>query len=191
LETIRTENADLVLAPNPESGKPKDLVAIAQVDAIARFLEGDRGIEFEVNGQPTRGGKIAIDGEYLPTSEQTQLTVKGQNLVVADINRLLDLPVTLQAGRADANLTVQLQPDREQPIILGRANLNNVTAQIGNIEPRFFDTQGELLFQQSQNIALENVSTRYGSIPIQLDGTLNTLKGYRTAMLKAPHPCNW
>jgi translocation and assembly module TamB len=178
LETIKAKNADLVLNPTPEPGRPQGQVAIAQVDAIARFLESDRGIEFEVNGQPTKGGNFDINGEYLPTSQQTELAIEGQNLLAADVSRLLDLPITLQAGRTDADLTVQLQPDREQPVVLGQANLSNVTAQIPNIPQKFFNTQGTLIFQKGQNIALENLTTRYGTIPIQFAGSLNTLEGY-------------
>jgi translocation and assembly module TamB len=113
LETIRAENADLVLVPTPAPGRPQGAVAIVQVDANSRFL--DRGIGFEVSGQPTRGGKIVVNGEYLPTAEQTQFAIAGQNILAADVSRLIDLPVDLLAGRADANLTVQLQPNQEQP----------------------------------------------------------------------------
>jgi translocation and assembly module TamB len=178
LETIRAKNADLVLNPTSEPGRPQGEVTISQVDAIARFLEQDEGIEFEVSGEPTRGGNLDIDGEYIPKSEQTELAVEGQNLLAADISRLLDLPITLQTGRADADLTVQLQPEQEQPVVLGQASLSNVTAQIPNIPQKFFNTQGTLIFQEGQNIALENLTTRYGTIPIQFAGSLNTLKGY-------------
>jgi translocation and assembly module TamB len=178
LETIRAEDADLVLAPTAEPGRPKGTVAIADVDGIVRLDNPERGIEFEASGQPTRGGKLAITGEYLTTSEQTELAIAGQNLVVADVSRLLDLPVTLLAGRADANLAVQLQPKQEQPVIVGTTTLNNVTAQIENIPQKFVNTEGKLLFKEGQNIALENFSTRYGTIPVRLDGSLNTLKGY-------------
>jgi translocation and assembly module TamB len=221
LETIRAENADLVLVPNPEPDRPQGAVAIAQVDATARFLEQDRGIGFEVSGQPTTGGKIVVNGEYTPASEQTKLAIAGQNILAADVSRLIDLPVDLLAGRADANLKVQLQPNQEQPVIVGKASLNDVTAQIADLPQRFVNTQGKLLFRSCQissgfknletqpsppsplpslgegcplgrgegkpgdakrisyqNIALENFSTSYGAIPVRLDGSLNTLKGY-------------
>ncbi len=178
LETIKAKNADLVLNPTPEPGRPQGQVAIAQIDAVARFLEQDEGIEFEVSGQPTRGGNFEVNGQYLPTSEQTELAVEGQNLLAADVSRLLDLPITLQAGRTDADLTVQLQPNQEQPVILGQASLNNVTAQIADIPQKFFNTQGQLIFQAGQNITLENVTTGYGTIPIQFGGSLNTLGNY-------------
>jgi translocation and assembly module TamB len=178
LQTIRVQNADLVLVPTPEPGRPQGSVAIAQVDGIARLLEqGDR-IQFEVSGQPTRGGKVAISGETRPDIGQTELVIQGQNVLATDVRRLVDLPIDPFGGRADANLIVQLQPDREQPIILGQASLDNVTVQIENLPQAFSNTQGRLLFQAGQNIALENISTRYGRIPVRVEGVINTLKGY-------------
>lgn len=178
LQTIQVQNADLVLVPTPEPGRPQGSVAIAQVNGIARLLEqGDR-IQFEVSGQPTRGGKVAITGETRPDIEQTDLAIQGQNVLASDVRRLVDLPVDPFGGRADANLIVQLQPDPEDPIILGRVSLNSVTVQIENLPQAFSNTQGRLLFQSGQNIVLENVSTRYGRIPVRVEGVINPLKGY-------------
>ncbi|AFY76383.1 hypothetical protein Ple7327_0961 [Pleurocapsa sp. PCC 7327] len=178
LQTIQVQNADLVLVPTPEPGRPQGSVAIAQVNGIARLLEQGNRIQFEVSGQPTRGGKVAITGETRPDIEQTDLAIQGQNVLASDVRRLVDLPVDPFGGRADANLIVQLQPDPEDPIILGRVSLNNVTVQIENLPQAFSNTQGRLLFQAGQNIVLENVSTRYGRIPVRVEGVINPLKGY-------------
>jgi translocation and assembly module TamB len=178
LETIQAENADLVLVPTPEPGRPKGAVAMAQANGIVRLNEPDELIRFEVSGQPTRGGKVAITGEYLPSTEQIELAIAGQNVVATDISRLVVLPVNLQAGRVDGNVAVQLDPKREQPIVLGTTSLNNVTVKIENIPQNFVNAQGKLLFEEGQNIVFENVSTRYGTIPVRIEGSLNTLKGY-------------
>jgi translocation and assembly module TamB len=93
----------------------------------------------------------------------------------------------LQAGRIEnANLTVQFQPNQEQPpAIAGTARISNVTAQIENIPQKFTNTTGQLRFQ-GRAIALDNLSTRYGKIPVQINGSLNTLKGYNlSGQLKA------
>ncbi|WP_026736274.1 DUF748 domain-containing protein [Fischerella sp. PCC 9605] len=174
LETIRVQNADVVLVPNPEPGKPKGAVAIANVDGIALFLEQNQRIKFELTGQPKTGGKLTIAGETRPaTLQQTTLNIQARNLLAADLSRLINLPINLQSGRVDGDIKVQLQPEGQQPAIFGTASLENVTAQIANISQLFTNTQGKLQFQ-GQKIALENVNTRYGKIPVQISGTLNT-----------------
>ncbi|MBD2307755.1 translocation/assembly module TamB domain-containing protein [Chroococcidiopsis sp. FACHB-1243] len=187
LETIRVRNADAILVPNPRSGSPKGAVTLDSVGGVARFLDQNQRIRFELTGQPTRGGKLEIAGETLLPGGKTTVAIQGQNLQAADLSRLIELPTRLQAGEVEkANITVQFQPGQEQPpAIAGTASLSNVTAQIENIPQQFTNTTGQLKFQ-GQAIALNNLSTRYGKIPVQISGSLNTLKGYNlTGQVKA------
>ncbi|NHC37355.1 translocation/assembly module TamB domain-containing protein [Scytonema millei] len=179
LETIRVRDADIVLVPNPAPDRPSGAVAIADVSGVARFLDQNQRIQFELTGQPKTGGKLAIAGETRPAAlQQTTLNIEAENLLASEISRLIDLPINLQAGRVDGDLRVQLQPEGQQPAIAGTASLSNVTAKIENVPNLFTNIQGKLLFQPDRTIALQNVTTRYGKIPVQLGGSLNTLKGY-------------
>jgi len=187
LETIRVRNADVVLVPNPRPGSPEGAVTLDSVGGVARFLDQNQRIRFQLAGQPTRGGKLEIAGETLLPGGKTTVAIQGQNLQAADLSRLIELPTRLQAGEVEnANLTVQFQPGQEQPpAIAGTASIRNVTAQIENIPQKFTNTTGQLKFQ-GQAIALNNLSTRYGKIPVQINGSLNTLKGYNlTGQVKA------
>lgn len=177
LETIRVQNADVVLVPTERPGRPKGPVVLDRVSGIARFLDQNQRIRYELSGQPTRGGNFKITGETRPAVEQTNLTLQGQNLLAADISRLVELPITLQAGRVDGNLTVQFPRDREQPAITGTASVSNVAAQIENIPQKFTNTNGRLQFQ-GYEIAFDNLDTRYGKIPVQVSGAIDTQKGY-------------
>ncbi|AFZ30649.1 protein of unknown function DUF490 [Gloeocapsa sp. PCC 7428] len=179
LETIRVRDADIVLVPNPEPDRPKGAVAITEVSGVARFLEQNQQfLQFELTGQPQTGGELAIAGETRPAAlQQTTFNIQAQNLLASDISRIINLPINLQAGRVDGELRVQLQP-KGQPAIAGTANLSNVTAKIENVPDLFTNTQGKLVFQQDRTIAIQNLTTRYGKIPIQIGGTLNTQKGY-------------
>ncbi|MBE9016238.1 DUF748 domain-containing protein, partial [Chroococcidiopsidales cyanobacterium LEGE 13417] len=187
LETIRVRDADIVLVPNPAPDRPKGAVAMLQrsrfanadVSGVARFLDQNERIQFELTGQPKTGGKLALSGETRPAAlQQTTLNIEAENLLATEISRLIDLPINLQAGRVDGDLRVQLQPEGQQPAIAGTASLSNVTAKIENVPNLFTNTQGKLLFKPDRTIALQNVTTRYGKIPVQIGGSLNTLKGY-------------
>lgn len=178
-------DSDIVLVPNPEPGIPKGAVAIADVSGIAPFLHQNQRIKFELTGQPKTGGKLAIAGETRPAvSQQTTLNIEAQNLLDSEISRLIALPINLQAGRVDGDLTVQLQPEGQQPAISGTANLSNVTAKIANVPNIFTKTQGKLVFQSDRLIALKNVTTRYGKIPLQIGGALKILKKGITSQVR-------
>jgi len=99
-------------------------------------------------------------------AQQTNLQLQGQNLLASDVTRLVELPLDLQAGRADSNLTVQLRP-KQQPSLLGTVSLK-VTAQVNQLPQPFINTQGTL--RLSTQIRLENVSTSYGRFRLLLTG---------------------
>lgn len=189
LETIKVTNADVVLAPfpqdSPQPSKAKTLVAFKQVNGIASLLEQNQRISFDINTQPVSGGNLNIAGETRLKAQQTNLKIKATNLLAADISRLLELPVDLQAGRVDGNLTVNLQQRAPKTTFAGTVTANQVTAQVANLPRKFLHTTGKLQFQ-GNNIAFENVTARYGNIPVQAKGIINTQTGYNlSAQVKA------
>jgi translocation and assembly module TamB len=177
LETIRFQDANVVLLPIPRPGLPEGTVRLQQVDGIVQFLEQDnQRIGFELEGEFARGGNLEITGETRPGAQETNLMVQAQNVPAANISRLVNLPITLQAGLVSGNLDVELRPE-EQPSVTGTARLENVTAQIENIPQRFTDADGRLRFR-GEAIALENINTRYGQVPAIIDGVVNLETGY-------------
>ncbi|MGH2416446.1 MAG: DUF748 domain-containing protein, partial [Microcystaceae cyanobacterium] len=115
LQTIRVQNGDVVLVPNPTPTKPKGSVTLDQVNGTARLLPKNEGITYDIGAQPTRGGTVKIAGETRLKSQQTNLKVQTQNLEASDVSRLIELPIALETGRVDGDLAVQLEPDQEQP----------------------------------------------------------------------------
>lgn len=184
LQAIRIQNGNLVLQPLPKPRIPTATVGFNQVSGTARFLEQNQRIRFEINAQAVRGGDLTVAGESRPRINETDLQVRGQNLLAPDITRVISLPIAFQAGRVDGNLSAQFRPN--QPVSLsGTANLSQVTAQVANLLQRFTETQGQLRFQ-GNTIAFENVRTRFGSIPSSINGSLNTRTGYNlTAQVRS------
>ncbi|NJN58220.1 MAG: DUF748 domain-containing protein [Leptolyngbyaceae cyanobacterium SL_5_9] len=177
LESIRFQDANVVLAPIPRPGLPEGVVRLQQVDGAVQFLEQDnQRIGFELDGEFARGGNLDIMGETRPGAQEINLMVQAQNVPVANMSRLVNLPITLQAGLVSGNLNVELRPE-QQPSITGTASLENVTAQIENIPQRFTSADGRLRFR-GEAIALENVNTRYGQVPATIDGVVNLETGY-------------
>ncbi len=179
LDTIRFRNADVVLVPNAEARgtAPKKIsLAIAQVNGVAQFLEDNQLIQFELGGQMARGGTLALQGEYRPSTEQTNLQIQTQNLLASDVTRLIPLPLNLQAGRVDGNLKVQLRKE-QQAELFGTTVLKAVRAQINQLPQPFINSQGTLRFKGTL-IGLDNVSTSYGKIGAIANGVINTEAGY-------------
>jgi len=177
LQSIRLQDADLVLDPQSRPNVPDGVVRLKDVDGVVQFLDDNERIVFNAQGDTVRGGRVRVAGESIPAADRTELRVRAQNLPAVNISRLIDLPVAFQAGRVDGNVTVQLQPGDEPPNITGRAILDNAAAQIAELPQRFTRTNGRLRFQ-GEAIALDNLRTRYGEIPAQVAGVINLETGY-------------
>ncbi|MBE9037696.1 translocation/assembly module TamB domain-containing protein [aff. Roholtiella sp. LEGE 12411] len=185
LQTLRLQNANVELVPAPVPTKPKGSVVLTQVGGAARFLSQNKGISYDINAQLTRGGAVKIAGDTQPTTQQTSLKLLAQNLQASDVSRLIQLPIVLQAGRVDADLAAQIPPKQSETTITGTATANQVTAQIQNIPQQFVNSNGRLRFQ-GQTIALENLSTNFGKVPVLANGAINTQTGFNiSAQIKS------
>ncbi|MBW4564736.1 MAG: translocation/assembly module TamB domain-containing protein [Mojavia pulchra JT2-VF2] len=185
LETLGVRNAVLVLSPSLQLGKPRVTVGFNQVNGIARFLEQNQRINFDASAQALTGGSLQIAGESLPKTSQTTLKIRTNDLLASNLSQLVQTPVSLQAGTIDGDLTVNLRRNQQETTIFGTVGINQVAAQINNFPTKITNTIGKLQFQGEQ-VALENVSTRLGNIPVQINGAINTQTGYNvTANVKA------
>ncbi len=173
-DTIRVKNANAVVVAYPKPGDRRVPFAIAQINGIAHLLDQNQLISLELGGQPVTGGSFEIQGESRLKTQQTNLQLQGQNLLGADLARLVKLPLSVDAGRVDGNLKVQLLiPKNPQPMVFGTASLKAVTAKLDRLPQAFINTQGALRFNGTQ-VALENVSTSFGKIPLLANGVLDT-----------------
>lgn len=187
LQSIRLRDANLVLNLLPQPDLPNGVVQLTDVSGVVQFLEDNELIEFDLQGE-TEGGRLRLAGESRPATQQTELTVQGQNLPAVNVSRLIELPVALQSGRVNGNLNVQLQSFDQLPDINGNATFNDVTAQITQIPQPFTNSNGRLQFQ-GETIAFDNLRTHYGEIPAQVEGTINFETGYNlTAEVTEPVP---
>lgn len=185
LDSLRLQNGNLVLSPYVPARKPKVTVGFNQLNGIANFLDQNQRINFDVSAQPVNGGSLQIAGETLPKSNKTNLKIRTANLPATTLTQLVQLPVTLQAGSIDSDLSVNLGKKLLETTVLGTVGVNQVIAQLNNVPTQLTNITGKLQFQGEQ-VALENFTTRLGNIPAQINGAINTKTGYNVnAEIKA------
>jgi translocation and assembly module TamB len=188
LESLVIRNASLNLLPIPRPGTQNTVVGFNQANGIVRILPNNQGFSYDV-GASTRNnqGKVNLDGSTQLVSGQvdaTTLNIQTRDLVLADITRLVQLPLTVSSGTLNTDLTIDIKP--QAPISLnGNATLNQVSAKVDNIPQPITNTQGNLQFQ-GYNIRTNNLTTNFGKIPLQLNGALNTQTGYNLNALIKP-----
>ncbi|ABA22489.1 Protein of unknown function DUF490 [Trichormus variabilis ATCC 29413] len=180
LQTLNIVDGNIELLSASSPTKPQGSVVLTQVGGVARFSPDNERIGYQINGQLTRGGTVKISGETQPKTQLTNLQVVAQSLLASDISRLVQLPIVLQSGRIDADLAAQIPANQSEISITGTATTNQVTAKVQNLPQSFSNANGRLIFQ-GQTIALENLRTNFGQVPLLANGTVNTQTGFNLA----------
>ena len=184
LQVLRLQNADVVLVPRGGGGNPKTPVAVKVPSGKARFLNDNKLIQFDLGGQLVSGGNFTIKGESRPSEGRTNLAVSGTSLGAAEVGRLIQLPILLQAGKLAANLELKQEP--AVPLKLsGAATLDQVTARVPQLPKPFVKTNGLLRFKGTQ-VRLENIKTIFGQVPAQANGIVDTQSGFNLSARTQP-----
>ncbi|WP_373525597.1 translocation/assembly module TamB domain-containing protein [Nostoc sp.] len=180
LQTLQIQDGNVELLSASAPTKPKGSVILTQVNGAARFSDQNQRIGYDMNGQLARGGAVKIAGETQLKAQKTSLKLQTENLQASDISRLIELPIALQAGRLDADLGVEIPPNLSEITVTGTATANQVTAKIQNIPQQASNFNGKFIFQ-GQTVALENLSTNIGKVPVLANGTINTQTGFNVS----------
>ncbi|MFB2819129.1 translocation/assembly module TamB domain-containing protein [Umezakia ovalisporum] len=184
LDKLRFRNAKLALLPQPHHEKvlfPSSTtpVTFSQIHGTAQLLQQNQLIQFQVKGETDSGGNVAIQGQVIPQTLAAKLQLRSQDLLAAQITRLIKLPFNLQKGKVNGDVEIQLAP-KQAPLLFGAADLQGVTLQIPKVPKAFLNTQGQIRFQ-GQEIQLNNLATNYAKIPLIGTGIINTVTGYKLA----------
>jgi translocation and assembly module TamB len=179
LQAIRFKDARAVLVAAGKTGGKAAPVNLSQLNGSANFFDQNQRITYELAGRSDTGGSLKINGETLRSPSQTNLQVQGQNFALAEIDRLIKLPVNLPAGRANGNLAVQIRPKQKTPYITGTATFTGTTLTIPKVPYGFTQAKGGLQLQGTL-LTLENTEALFGKrkIPLQASGRLDFDQGF-------------
>ncbi|MHC0065045.1 translocation/assembly module TamB domain-containing protein [Nostoc sp. UIC 10890] len=201
LDNLRFRNAKLALMPQEraeeaggggqgaeEAGGDKGAtlpssslspITFSQLNGSAQLLANNQLVRFEVGGQADSGGNISIQGETRSKVLAGNFQLRSQDLLAADITRLIKLPVNLVTGRANGDLLVRLMPGQDT-LLYGSAAVQGLTLQIPKVPQLLSNSQGNLRFQGTE-LQLDNVTTNYGKIPLVATGIIDTQAGFKLA----------
>ncbi|MDZ8050698.1 MAG: translocation/assembly module TamB domain-containing protein [Aulosira sp. ZfuVER01] len=186
LDKIRLRNGKLVLKSFPKTvgqqltSKPQlpNLpVGFSQLNGTAQLLENNQLMRFDITGQADSGGSLALKGDTRLKTQAANLQIRGQDLLAADITRIIQLPLTLQAGRVNGDLQIQLIPE-QQTLLNGSAFLQGVAIQVPRLPQLLNNIQGNVNFQGVE-IQLDKVAGNYGKIPVVATGIIDRQAGYK------------
>jgi len=161
----------------PRSAVARPQLVIQNLDAAALFRNNNRLISYDVSGRPETGGELRIEGVSDLDREQTTLRARGEDLLGPDINLLVPLPIEIRAGRISSDLEVVFPPEDEPLQFNGAVQFRNAVGKIDQVPQLLSEVNGRLRFR-GQDVFFDNVRGKYGLIPTQVSGSLNTQTRY-------------
>ncbi|HEY9908175.1 MAG TPA: hypothetical protein V6D18_11305, partial [Thermosynechococcaceae cyanobacterium] len=182
IESVQFRDAEVVLVPWAKSGdKRAQAIKLNQANGAVNFFDNNERVTYELSGKTTTGGGVDLEGETLQRPKQPQQTnaeIRVQNFLVSEIDRLVKLPIDLEAGRANGAVRVEFLPEEKQPKVDGTAQFSGVTLALPGVATKFSQASGGLQLRGTL-IRLENINTLYGKVPVQASGDIDTDKGYK------------
>jgi translocation and assembly module TamB len=197
LRIIRFQDARAVLVPRSKTGEKGIPVMLSQLNGQAELFDNNQRFTYKVAGKSDTGGSLDLQGETrrLKKTEpvgskgtsagdlplQTNLEIRGQNFLVSEIDRLVNIPnLTLSSGRVNGRIAIQLRPDETLPDLRGTAQFEGVTLQAQGVPRPFTRATGALQLQGKQ-IRLDNTNAFYGKVPALVKGTVHLEQGFNMA----------
>ncbi|MGB5962208.1 MAG: translocation/assembly module TamB domain-containing protein [Coleofasciculaceae cyanobacterium] len=172
LQTLQLRDADVELLPRGAAKNVRKPIFATLSSGKSRFLNNNKLIQFETQGSLVKAGNFTLKGESRTDTGQINLAVSGNKIGAAELGRLIQLPLLLQAGQVDGNLEINIT--RDKPLTFsGTATLDKVTARLAQLPQPFSQTNGQLRFKGTQ-VQLEKVTTLFGQIPAVANGTIDT-----------------
>jgi translocation and assembly module TamB len=180
LDKLRFRDANLVLVPKVRRGGKFSLpvpVGFSGINGTAQLLNKNKLIKLDLVGKTVSGGDISIAGDLIPQKTLAgDFRLQAQNLLAADITRIVNLPLILQTGKVNGDLRIKVIP-KQKTLLYGSATMEGVTMQIPKLPQLLNNSQGNLSFD-GLVIKLDNIITNYGKIPITASGTIDQQAGF-------------
>ena len=188
LRAIHFQDAKATLVPAGKTGGKAAPVLLSQLNGDAQFLDGNQRIAYQLDGQSDAGGTLKLNGETVTKPQQiTNVHVQGQNFALAEIDRLVKLPVNLPAGRTNGSIDAEIRPQQKLPYLTGTATFTGTTLTIPKVPYGFTQANGSLQLKGTL-LTLEKTTALFGKgkIPLQANGTLDFNQGFNLAAQVKP-----
>ncbi|MCG9890089.1 MAG: translocation/assembly module TamB domain-containing protein, partial [Thermosynechococcaceae cyanobacterium MS004] len=158
------------------------------VSGTAMFLGVSQKVQLDLQGALAIGGQVKAKGEVKLPLDEARLLIQAQNVPAVLFDRAYNLPVQIRQGRVGGNVTVQLQKNR-RPSLQGVARLQGVDAAITGVPQPFLGTSGFLRLR-GLTATLDQVRTRYDTIPLVASGSIDPDRGFNLSAETEPVEIN-
>ncbi len=184
INRLRLEKAEIKLVTRnaKEKFKPPVFAYLHQGKLEIQNQSQQIGFQLQGNlGKKLKNNQFKLNGSHDLAKIATNLSIRANNLDVADLNNLLNLPIALNQGNLDTNLDIQVRKQRLTSL-QGTASLRDGTTTLAVIPQPLKNIQGIVRFQGTK-ISFDELNANFGAISTQTQGYVDFQKDYNLTIL--------
>jgi translocation and assembly module TamB len=179
LTELRLQDGMAVLSPRPKPGKARQQVQFRNLQGGVNLLENNRRFSYVLRGNPSSKGAFRIRGESKSIPQQgvlSRLNLESDGILATEVDRLIHLPVDIQAGRIDGKVDVTLNPDLSYGL-RGQAKLQNLALRAPGT-PQLIQNATGWIELNDTSVDLKRVQAKFDTIPLIATGRISPTEGF-------------
>jgi hypothetical protein len=156
----------------------KNPFAVEQINGFLNYSQNKPWqLEYGINA-PVVQGMVDIDGETQLTTWKTKVNARVDKLSLPDLSNYVkdNLPVTIQSGELNADLSIDLPSLSELPFVKGTANLQRLQVKSPQLKESV-KAIANLQFD-GQKVSFGETKASYGNLIAAVSGVADLDKGF-------------
>ncbi|MBE9033462.1 DUF748 domain-containing protein, partial [filamentous cyanobacterium LEGE 11480] len=179
LQQLRLQDGQVEFSPKPKPKQTRQSVRLKKLSGFVNLLENNQRFSYYLRADSEAKGTFRVRGESKFIDQKqllSKINVEGDDFLVAEVDRLLRLPVNIQSGRADGKFDVTLNPDLSFSL-LGRAKLKQVKLTPPGTPKPIEAINGDIELN-GQTVKFNAVKAKFGQIAFVTNGTIDPEAGF-------------
>jgi translocation and assembly module TamB len=176
---VRLQNAAIEFSPQPKPKLPRQSVRLKNLAGFINLLDDNRRFSYYVRADSLNRGTFRVRGESKrigKTDLLSKINVEGDEFLLSEVDRLIRLPVDIQAGRSTGKVDVTLNPDATFSL-QGRLKLKQARLVAPGTPKPIQAINGDIELVD-QTVKLKGVKGQFGTIPVVATGTIDPVAGF-------------
>jgi translocation and assembly module TamB len=201
---VKLSNATIELLPIAKEKQPRRSVKYQKINTTVQVF--DRGKQLKINseGESAVQGNFKVNAEVWnrtingkadaePTTDKLtdkpiagkpatlRLDINGEvrteKMLLSEFDRLARLPVNVESGELNSNLTLQIRADEKYPSLKGTATFRDISGKVPGVAYGVSKVDGDLRFEGRQIVLEKSKAVVAKEITVQTTGKIDFEKG--------------
>ncbi len=201
---IKLSNATIELLPIAKEKQPRRSVKYQKVNTTVQMFDRGKQLKIDSEGESAVQGSFKVNAEIWnrtinakadaePTTDKLtdkpiagkpatlRLDINGEvrteKMLLSEFDRLARLPVNVESGELNSNLTLQIRADEKYPSLRGTATFRDISGKVPGVAYGVSKVEGDLRFEGRQIVLEKSKAVIAKEITVQTIGKIDFEKG--------------